>query len=475
MKATKICNYSDFANHPNLRLGDHYDIPEFQYPMKPFKLFVSSCEAGSRPRGGIDSKDYGQALSLGGEQIGNNGLLNTEKLPYVSYEYYSSNCKGRVRNEDILLCKDGALTGKVCIVDTDALPTSSVMVNEHVYVVRGNEKINQRFLYYLMRTPLFREQVSDLAFRKKGQPGLNSDHLKEILLPEVPLDEQNRILGNLAPLNERSAQLQRAIIPIGNLIDSVLFSSFSIDKSAFDSIEKDNPLNINIIDIENNNTNIRFSYRWIKAVALQEHLKTNIRCCKKLGNYIIDTQNGWSPTCNNWKGTYQVLGVDAIARDGVMRFNNVKYSSEPNERIAQYYVKDGDFYVSRGNTTDLVAMAAIAHVKEDTPLTVFPDLMIRVRFNEKIVNEYVALVFNSSMGRYYFKYSAKGKNQTMVKVSKQELCDFFIPIPAIEMQERIVEAVHGELEKQRAIKNQLALLDAEKATLFMRLLQEHDI
>ena len=154
---------------------------------------------------------------------------------------------------------------------------------------------------------------------------------------------------------------------------------------------------------------------------------------------------------------------------------NTLISSPLKLLLAQYYVKDGDFYVSRGNTTDLVAMAAIAHVKEDTPLTVFPDLMIRVRFNEKIVNEYVALVFNSSIGRYYFKYSAKGKNQTMVKVSKQELCDFFIPIPAIEMQERIVEAVHGELEKQRAIKNQLALLDAEKATLFMRLLQEHDI
>ena len=85
--------------------------------------------------------------------------------------------------------------------------------------------------------------------------------------------------------------------------------------------------------------------------------------------------------------------------------------------------------------------------------------------------EYLALVFNSSIGRFYFKYSAKGKNQTMVKVSKQELCDFYIPIPEIEVQEKIVKAIHGELEKQRAIKDQLASLDAEKSTLFMRLLQ----
>lgn len=156
MKAVKICNYIDFADYPNLRLGDHYDIPEIQYPMKPFIQFVSSCEAGSRPNGGIDSRHYGQAISLGGEQIGSDGLLNSEKIPYVSYEYYNSNLKGRVHNEDILLCKDGALTGKVCIVAIDTLPSNSVMVNEHVYVVRGNETINQQFLFYLMRSPLFR-------------------------------------------------------------------------------------------------------------------------------------------------------------------------------------------------------------------------------------------------------------------------------------------------------------------------------
>ena len=223
------------------------------------------------------------------------------------------------------------------------------------------------------------------------------------------------------------------------------------------------------MDIDKNNLNLRFSYRWNKAIILQEYLKANISCCRKLGNYIIDTQNGWSPNCNDWQGAYQVLGVDAISRDGVMRFDNVKYSNEPNERISQYYVKDGDFYVSRGNTPELVAMAAIAYVNEDTPTTVFPDLMIRVRFNEEILNEYLALVFNSSIGRYYFKYSAKGKNQTMVKISKQELCDFHLPIPEIKTQERIIDAIHGELEKQRFLKDQLTLLDSERMALFMRL------
>ena len=475
MNTNKYCVFADFANHPNLRLGGHYDIPAFQYPMKPFTSFVSACEAGSRPSGGIDSRDYGQVVSLGGEQIGINGMLNTEKLPYVSYEYYDTCSKGKVQNEDILLCKDGALTGKVCLVEISALPTSSVMVNEHVYIVRGNDKINQLFLFYLMRSSLFREQVSDLAFRKKGQPGLNLDHLKEIQLPDVPLDDQERILNKLTPLNRHVENLRKLIVPVVALIDNVLFSSFSIEKKALDLIEKENPLYVGIRDVAKDNANIRFSYRWNKAIALQEYLKSTACNCDKLGNFIIDTQNGWSPDCNNWQGAFQVLGVDAIESDAEMHFENIKYSNESNERIDQYYIKNGDFFVSRGNTVDLVAMAAIAHIGSNVPATIFPDLMIRVRFNENVVNEYVAYVFNSSIGRYYFKYSAKGKNQTMVKVSKQELCDFYIPIPPISKQREIVEAIQGELAKQRAIKDQLASLETERNELIMSYLEDHRI
>ena len=324
MNTNKYCVFADFANHPNLRLGGHYDIPAFQYPMKPFTSFVSACEAGSRPSGGIDSRDYGQVVSLGGEQIGINGMLNTEKLPYVSYEYYDTCSKGKVQNEDILLCKDGALTGKVCLVEISALPTSSVMVNEHVYIVRGNDKINQLFLFYLMRSSLFREQVSDLAFRKKGQPGLNLDHLKEIQLPDVPLDNQERILNKLTPLNRHVENLRKSIVPVVALIDNVLFSSFSIEKKAFDLIEKENPLYVGIRDVAKDNANIRFSYRWNKAIALQEYLKSTACNCDKLGNFIIDTQNGWSPDCNNWQGAFQVLGVDAIESDAEMHFENIK-------------------------------------------------------------------------------------------------------------------------------------------------------
>ena len=163
MIITNTTNLLSFSKYPNLRLGSFYELPKAKYPFVPFTSIISHIESGSRPSGGINPQDYGQAISLGGEQIGTNGSVVKEKIPYVSNDYYESATKGKVFDQDILICKDGAQTGKVCIVDLDLLPTSKVMVNEHVYVVRGNEKTDQLFLFYLLRTELFRNQVNDLA------------------------------------------------------------------------------------------------------------------------------------------------------------------------------------------------------------------------------------------------------------------------------------------------------------------------
>ncbi|KJV61312.1 hypothetical protein APHACPA_0316 [Rickettsia amblyommatis str. Ac/Pa] len=51
-----------------------------------------------------------------------------------------------MKNNDILMCKDGALTGKVCFVDDKILPQIEVMVNEHVYIFRGKPNIIHLFI-----------------------------------------------------------------------------------------------------------------------------------------------------------------------------------------------------------------------------------------------------------------------------------------------------------------------------------------
>ena len=209
--------------------------------------------------------------------------------------------------------------------------------------------------------------------------------------------------------------------------------------------------------LSENNRNLRCSYRWNKATEFQNHTSKHVDFASLFGRHIISTQNGWSPTCDEDESGYQVLGIDAIPTNGILSFDNPKFSSAYKKDFSKYCVHDGDFFVSRGNTVDLVALAAVAHIAdEETPDTVYPDLMIKVEFDGEIDKQYMAYIFNSFIGRYYFKYSTKGKNQTMVKVSLQELSDFIVPLPDIHTQHRIVEEIQAEIKKQDDIKAEIA-------------------
>ena len=140
---------------------------------------IASFQSGSRPSGGVGLLKDG-ALSLGGEHIGRNGRIDLSSAKYVSCEYYESNTKGHILDGDILLCKDGALTGKVAIERGELQGTCS-MVNEHVFIIRANV-VSQWYLFYYLFSPagqnFIRERITGSA-----QGGINGTQLKTIPVP----------------------------------------------------------------------------------------------------------------------------------------------------------------------------------------------------------------------------------------------------------------------------------------------------
>ncbi|HCY18350.1 MAG TPA: hypothetical protein DHU69_00995 [Deltaproteobacteria bacterium] len=177
---------------------------------------------------------------------------------------------------------------------------------------------------------------------------------------------------------------------------------------------------------------------------------------KKLGKYIISTQNGWSPSCKESDLSNFVFGVNSISVNSVINYEDMKVSDEIRKDIENYFSKEGDLFVSRGNTVDLVALASVVKNMPDEKDIIFPDLFIRIDVNEKELNKvYLAYLFNSIIGRLYFKYAAKGKNQTMVKVSSDELNNFYLPIPPLKHQQKIVDEIKAELDKQEEVKQKI--------------------
>lgn len=67
----------------------------------------------------------------------------------------------------------------------------------------------------------------------------------------------------------------------------------------------------------------------------------------------------------------------------------------------------------------------------------------------------MAYLFNSFFGRLYFKYVAKGKNQTMVKIFSGELINFRLPIPTKAKQTEIAEKIKLQIDSQNSIDYQI--------------------
>jgi restriction endonuclease S subunit len=142
-----------------------------------------------------------------------------------------------------------------------------------------------------------------------------------------------------------------------------------------------------------------------------------------LGKAVLSTKNGWSPRCNG--GPTPVLSL-ACLQNGTIDLTARKWTDLSRDDINRFFIKEGDFFYSRGNTPELVALAGIASkANEDI---VFPDLLTRVEFDiELILPQYAVVLFNSTLGRQYFGNVPLGASPSMVKVSQKYMENFQVP------------------------------------------------
>lgn len=450
-----LVKLSALSSNSNLRLCFSKEAPKTSRKLVKLLDCLSLVEAGSRPKGGIVYiEDEEVAISLGGEQIGKDGRIDLTNMPTVPLDYYNSTNKGKVNQNDILICKDGALTGKCCLVN-HTFPINEVMVNEHVYIFRSNETYLQNFLFYLFRDEFTQFQIKDLAYRKKGQPGLNTDHLSLIRLPYFDLSEQKEILNVINAIEKEINLLENSKLQPLNIINQVFGDYFKIDINKVYKLEKAKILPASFGKVSLYNPGLRSGVRWNKMQYIQSILYSDIDCIQTLNRFIKSTKNGWSPLSVEGGEGIPVLGQENYSFDGVLRIEPSKFTEETHNNIEEFFIQKGDFFVSRGNTVDLVALASIVNDEIEDNI-IFPDLYIRVDFDETHIDkEYLSFVFNSFIGRLYFKYVAKGKNQTMVKVSSVELLNFRLPIPSLSEQVEVVKAIKTKLERQKEIERQV--------------------
>ena len=199
----KICHMEDLFHWDINQFTNSFVFKKYQlsYPdasrLVSLRSAIDEIESGKRPKGGVSEIDSG-AWSLGGEHINAAFCeISTDNMKYVPIDYFQNMQKGVVQPEDILVNKDGALTGKVALF-LDAKNRNYVCVNEHLFRIRADENmVRQKYLFYYMVSDFFQQQVIVYAHQKKGQPGLNLTHIEWIRFLVIDKSEQDSVIRKI--------------------------------------------------------------------------------------------------------------------------------------------------------------------------------------------------------------------------------------------------------------------------------------
>ena len=159
------------------------------WPMVKVGDVLQSIESGSRPRGGATKSGI---PSVGAENVIGLGKYDYSKEKYISVDYFKKLKHGIIQSGDVLLYKDGAYVGKKTMF-MDGFPHGRAAVNEHVFILRTNNRlISQSYLYYWLDQNWITQMIINAGIAKSAQPGINQRDVEclPILLP--PVNETNK-------------------------------------------------------------------------------------------------------------------------------------------------------------------------------------------------------------------------------------------------------------------------------------------
>jgi len=194
------------------------------WKVTPLSECAIQIESGRRPKGGIDKSLRHGIPSVGAESIAPAGEFDFSKVKYVTTEFAEKMEKGRVQNFDVALYKDGGKPGQFIPrvgIYGDGFPFEHFYVNEHVFLLRS-EQLGQPFLYRLVSSRAFLDQLIAKGSAKAAQPGLNQTEVVESTFVRPRQSAIAAFNDKTRPLLERQFLLGKENEVLSELRDTLL-------------------------------------------------------------------------------------------------------------------------------------------------------------------------------------------------------------------------------------------------------------
>lgn len=354
------------------------------------KEIINSLETGSRPKGGIQEEVDG-VFSLGGEHLTRAGGFDLSNKRLVPRDFYDRLKGGKISNNDILIVKDGATTGKVSFVSSESLPLKEACINEHVFALRANpEKVLPKFLFYFLFSPVGNIEILQ-DFRGAAIGGITRNFVSRVNVPLPDLQTQTQIVAALDKAKSLIDKRQESI----ELLEKLLRATFLI----------------------------QFQQKFNKTDELIE-----------LGDVISDgPQNGIYKHSDHYGSGTRILRIDGFYDGVVTGIDGLKRVQLNEKEVKTYSLEKDDIVINRVNSREYLGKSAI--IPELSEETVFESNMMRFKVNrERMLPKFLIYVLQQDFIKAQILKRAKDAiNQS--SINQQDVKSLKVPKCSIQEQE----------------------------------------
>jgi type I restriction enzyme S subunit len=181
---------------------------------------------------GLKAEEYTESgpLFLSVYNLNYGDYVNFDKVYHISTERYEESPEIMLRDDDILLTKDGAGIGKLGYIER--LP-SKATVNSSLLLIRAGDSLESKYLFYFLKGPKMQEIVKS-RITGSATPHLFQRDIKDFIIPIPPIEEQKeivKILDKILADEEKAKELCDIIDNIDLMKKSILARAFRCELS----------------------------------------------------------------------------------------------------------------------------------------------------------------------------------------------------------------------------------------------------
>ena len=306
---------------------------------------------------------------------------------------------------------------------------------------KNEEHYSTKFLYHLLHII-----QDDIYLLQKGsdQPHVYGNDIKYLKLPPIRIEQQKSVLLEIETLEKEIRAVQSELKTEGSIIDSFFASEFGWAYDEFYAERSKKNFQVKLADFFSN-VDLRFSAKFHRDAGIFVMNELKKTTSKKIKHYLAEPivlGASVTPTDYDDEGTHRYISMATI--------KNWNFDPESANVVSDVYaaakggktVRQSDIILARSGEGTI---GKVAIIKEEVK-AIFADFTMRIRL-KNYNPEFAYYYFRTTYFQYLIEIYKKGlgNNTNIFPIAIREFPMIDI---SLDEQQRIVNKIHSEINKQ---------------------------